>query len=145
MSPSTIVNLGLLRQAPARSVSKTKLSPNFAAPLLAPRDWRVQKVVQHLLEDLCQPHYLDDLATVTNLCPKQLTRLFQQQTGLTPLQYLKRLRLKEAKDLLTDLTLSIQEVLQQVGYENASQFSADFKHAFGRTPRQYRQLAMSQR
>jgi AraC-like DNA-binding protein len=80
-----------------------------------------------------------------NLCPKQLTRLFQQQTGFTPLQYLKRLRLEEAKDLLADFTLSIQEVLHQVGYENASQFSADFKRVFGCTPRQYRQQELGQR
>lgn len=145
MSPSTTVTPGLLRQTPARSTTKTKTNSNFAAPLLVPRQGPVRKVIEKLLTDLRQPHYLAHLAARANLCPKQLIRLFQQQTGLTPLQYLKRLRLKEAKDLLADGTLSIQEVLTQVGYENASQFSADFKCAFGLTPRQHRQWALSQR
>ncbi|MFN7928344.1 MAG: AraC family transcriptional regulator [Blastocatellia bacterium] len=139
MSLTMTTSPKLLRHA----LSSSKSSQNLSAPLLVPRDWRVQKVIKRLLNNLHQPHYRDNLAETVSLCPKQLTRVFRQQTGFTPLQYLKRLRLEEAKDLLADFTLSIQEVLQQVGYENASQFSADFKHAFGRTPRQYRQLVLS--
>ena len=140
---AVVANSNPLRQVPALPVAKP--SPNAAVPLLVPRDWRVQKVIKRLLDDLCRDHYLDNLAEAVNLCPKQLIRLFQQHTGLTPLQYLKRLRLEEAKDLLADFTLNIQEVLHRVGYENASQFSADFKRAFRYTPRQYRQQELGQR
>lgn len=142
MFPHSTATTSTPRQVAALSSSSTYYS---CAPLLAPRDQQVQKVIQRLLKDLRQTYYLNDLATAVNLCPRQLTRRFQKQTGLTPLQYLKRLRLEEAKDLLLDFTLSIQEVLHRVGYENASQFSIDFKRVFRRTPRQYRQQALGQR
>lgn len=130
--------------SPTANPSPLRLVNPFPPPVwpdapLAHLDLRVMQVIKHLVADLSQPYYLLDLAERVNLCPRQLERLFQQETHFTPLQYLKRLRLEKAKALLPDFTLSIKEVRLEVGYQHANWFSTDFKAAFGMTPQQYRE------
>ncbi len=105
-------------------------------------DARLQQVIERFLADLSQPYYLKELAAAVQLCPRQLGRLFQQEIHFTPLQYLKRLRLEKAAELLRTTDDGIKEICGQIGCEDISQFGAAFKRVFGRTPRQYRQQRM---
>jgi transcriptional regulator GlxA family with amidase domain len=59
---------------------------------------------------------------------------FRDAVGATPLQYLKRLRLTKARDLLATAAGSVTEVAHSVGYASSSQFSRDFRRTFGRAP-----------
>lgn len=59
---------------------------------------------------------------------------FKAVTELTPLQYQKSLRLNYAKNLILKENLSVSEVAFAVGYESVSQFSREFKRAFGVSP-----------
>jgi AraC-like DNA-binding protein len=55
---------------------------------------------------------------------------------MTPLQYQKELRLREARHLMGAKALSATEAAFAVGYESSSQFSREFARLFGMTPRQ---------
>jgi transcriptional regulator GlxA family with amidase domain len=103
-------------------------------------DLRVQQVMQLLQENIAKPYYLKELAAAVNLSPRQLERLFQREIQFTPLQYLKRLRLAQAANLLCTTDRDIKEIRLEVGYNDARQFGADFKRHFGCPPRQYRLL-----
>jgi hypothetical protein len=61
---------------------------------------------------------------------------FKTVTGMTPLQYQKELRLREARHLMGAKALSATEAAFAVGYESSSQFSREFARLFGMTPRQ---------
>jgi transcriptional regulator GlxA family with amidase domain len=61
-------------------------------------------------------------------------RAFRAITALTPLQYVKVVRLNLAIDLLRDGTRDVGKVAREVGYESGSQFSREFKRHFSILP-----------
>ncbi len=61
---------------------------------------------------------------------------FKKVTSLSPLQYIKKIRLNKAKDLLTRDNLQVNETAYATGYESSSQFSKDFKSYYGYPPKE---------
>lgn len=98
----------------------------------------VQAALTLLTADLQRHLTMEELAAAANLCPHHLVRLFKAATGFTCTQYVRRVRLEQARELLLDPLLSVKEIRLQVGCEDASHFSKDFKRAFGVTPLAYR-------
>jgi AraC-like DNA-binding protein len=82
---------------------------------------------------------LRDMAEWTGYSPSYLRAQFIKNFGLSPNQYLLRVRMREARRLLrSDRKWSIAETAKRVGYASPSQFSQDFRRATGMTPRQWR-------
>lgn len=79
------------------------------------------------------------LANEFKLSPNHLTTLFHQQTGDTPLAYLRKIRTRQAAHLLSTTQLSIQEVSTRVGIADANYFIKLFKKDYHETPTAYRQ------
>lgn len=61
---------------------------------------------------------------------------FKKVTTLSPLQYIKKIRLNRAKDLLTRDNYQVNETAYEIGYESSSQFSKDFKSYYGYPPKE---------
>lgn len=61
---------------------------------------------------------------------------FKKVTSLSPLQYIKKIRLNKAKDLLTRNDFQVNETAYATGYESSSQFSKDFKSYYGYPPKE---------
>jgi len=99
-----------------------------------PLDERIRKAVDILSENLDKPFSLVHLAKDCGLSVSRLSHLFQEQIGEPPRQYLERLRLQLAVQLLQSSNLSIGEIAEETGYENAFYFSLRFKKAFGKSP-----------
>ncbi|MNL58409.1 Arabinose operon regulatory protein [compost metagenome] len=68
-----------------------------------------------------------------------LSKAFKQKTGLSPKQYLLKMRLDKAKSLLTG-TLTIDQVASSVGFNDALYFSRQFRKFSGMSPSEYRSL-----
>ena len=81
---------------------------------------------------------LDDLAEVVCLSPSTLYKKMKDYAGISPMEYVMKVRLHRAVELLKDDTMSVQEVAQAVGFNTHSFFSECFKREFGMTPRQWR-------
>jgi AraC family transcriptional regulator len=94
-----------------------------------------------LLSDLTRRWMLAEIAAEVRVSPVYLTQVFQQVEGLPLYRYQLRLRLARALDLLAqydDLTaLSLD-----LGFSSHSHFSAAFREVYGRTPSEFRQLAL---
>ena len=78
------------------------------------------------------------LATAVGISRSTFAARFADQVEETPLNYLRRERMKQAADLLTDETLGIKEIAALVGYESESAFSFAFKQWCGVTPGTFR-------
>ncbi len=81
---------------------------------------------------------LERMAEVCNLGKKTLMRRFKKVTGETPLIYLQKLRIENAKRLLESKRVSFNEITWKVGYNDVSSFHRVFKSQTGLTPIEYR-------
>lgn len=102
-------------------------------------DPRVQQAINLLSEDLGRPFDFQALAASVNLSPSRLRHLFKDETGMTPAQFLKRLRIEGARELLEGSFLRLKDVMPRVGVTDESHFVRDFKKAHGLPPIRYRQ------
>ncbi|HKR01811.1 MAG TPA: AraC family transcriptional regulator [Pyrinomonadaceae bacterium] len=101
-------------------------------------DQRVQTVIHLMNDDLKKIPPPTALAASVNLSYSRLCRLFKAETGETPAQYLKTMRMREAAELLSTTFLSVKEVMNRVGLKNKSHFTHDFTKIFGTAPVRYR-------
>lgn len=101
-------------------------------------DHRVEKIIADMQAHLHRRLSLSNLARTVNLSPAHLRQIFTAETDMSPLQYLRELRLQRAKRLLETTFLSVKEIMVQVGASDKSHFGRNFKKAFGLTPVQYR-------
>lgn len=83
---------------------------------------------------------LDDLAVIACLSKFHFLRLFKEVHKQTPYQYITRIRLSKAVQLLKASTLSINEIAWAVGYEDSSTFCRSFKRRHNYWPQSYRNL-----
>lgn len=104
-------------------------------------DTRVIQIINLLSEDLSRNCDIKALAASVNLSPSRLRHLFKDETGYTPAQYLKRLRLERAKELLAGSFLRLKEVMPRIGVTDDSHFVRDFKKTHGLPPIKYRSKA----
>jgi len=77
---------------------------------------------------------VDDLAEKASMSVSSFYRAFKFVTGDSPLQYLKKTRLHNARSILIREKLSVSIVASRVGYESTSQFSREFKRYFNVPP-----------
>lgn len=80
---------------------------------------------------------LDRLASHVNVSKYHLHRAFTQNTGVTPMMYLHKVRLEKAIHLLMNGQLDITNVALTVGYQSISTFNRSFKKMYGRSPSQF--------
>jgi AraC-like DNA-binding protein len=81
---------------------------------------------------------IDKLAAVSHLSPFHFSRLFKQNTGLAPHQYVLHWRIEEAKRLLTRTELDLAEIAQRLGFRDQSHFTERFRKITGATPKRWR-------
>ena len=77
---------------------------------------------------------MEQVAAVAHMSTATLYRHFRAATGLSPLQFQKRLRLQEARRLLVAGGLSVTGVAGQVGYASPTQFNREYRQAYGIPP-----------
>jgi len=100
---------------------------------------------KHIADSLSQLHNnlshawtLDALAKEVGLSRAGFAKRFKELVGLSMFDYLTQLRVQRAKELLSDTTLSLYEVANQIGYESDLAFTRTFKKRTGVTPTAYR-------
>ncbi|MDH6593757.1 AraC-like DNA-binding protein [Variovorax sp. TBS-050B] len=76
----------------------------------------------------------DELAASANMSPSTFRQHFRAVAGMSPMQYLKQLRLQEARQLMLNQGLDAGTAGVRVGYESASQFSREYARLFGAPP-----------
>jgi AraC-like DNA-binding protein len=99
---------------------------------------RFAAVVQYIKEHLAEHLSVDKLSALACMSKATFFRLFKREFGLTPVEYIVRERLAEAKRLLRQPLVSVAEVCLRAGFNNLSYFQALFKKHEGVTPGTYK-------
>ena len=105
---------------------------------------RIARVLQRIHRDYQASLDVPSLAEIASMSVPAFHVHFKAMTSRSPLQYLKAIRLHQARLLMIRSDMSAISAAQRVGYESPSQFSREFKRLFGRTPgdetRHFKQL-----
>jgi len=101
-------------------------------------DRRIETVISKIENDISATWNTSTLASLVVLSPSRFRHLFKQETGTSPAQYLKELRLRKAEKMLRTTFLSVKQILKQVGIASNSHFVHDFRNKHGVTPTAYR-------
>ncbi|GAA5214712.1 AraC family transcriptional regulator N-terminal domain-containing protein [Corallincola platygyrae] len=95
---------------------------------------RIAKALTRVHSDYAQQITVDHLAEEANMSVSAFHRAFRDVTLESPLQYLKKVRLAKAKELIINQGQRAADAARQVGYVSPSQFSREFKRHFNQTP-----------
>ena len=98
----------------------------------------VHKVTTYLNDHYREDLTLDDLAEKFYISRSYLTRIFKETTGITVVQYLTVVRIRQAVRLLRETDSPITEIADLCGFGNVTYFEKVFHRIRGMTPRQYR-------
>ena len=99
----------------------------------------IAKAVREILtSDLAVHHSAKELAGRYSISESSLKNYFRGVYGRNISDYMNRLRMERAAELLEDTGMSVLEVAEKVGYQNQSKFAAAFKREYALSPRQYR-------
>ena len=101
-------------------------------------DETIVKTQEWLENNFMEPVSLESLITLSRLGARTLSRRFKKATGDTPLVYLQKLRVANAKLFLESTSDTFNEITWKVGYNDVSSFQKLFKSETGLSPKEYR-------
>lgn len=127
-----------LKRQGGQSQFSNHLQAQFAAspPVRSAQEW----ALNNLSVDLG----VDALARQARMSERTFRRTFVEETGETPREFVERIRLEAARDLLEEIQLSVQAVATRCGFATVDNLRRAFVRRLGITPQQYRQRFASQ-
>ena len=95
---------------------------------------RIVRALDWLKQHFRERQSINDLADIAHMGVSTFHRHFKEVTGVSPVQYRKRLQLNEARRLMIVSGLDAASSAYDVGYESAAQFSREYRREFGQSP-----------
>ena len=99
---------------------------------------QISELLGHMEQHFAEPLTIADLVKIAHLSQTSLFRIFRQIMGRSPIDYLIRLRIDKAAQLLRRGPLRIKEVSEAVGFTDSNYFTRQFRNVMGVSPREYR-------
>ncbi|OLS35874.1 AraC family transcriptional regulator [Bacillus sp. MRMR6] len=98
----------------------------------------VEKVEHFITMNFSEDLSIEEMSRKLHVHPSHLMRTFKKEKGMTISHFRNLIRMKEAKELLTNSNLSLIEISYIVGFANQQYFSRVFKEEEGVTPKEYK-------
>ncbi len=95
---------------------------------------KIMQAITWLKHNFMRRMQVDDIAGIAHMSPSSFRQHFRIVAGMSPLQYQKKLRLQEARQLMLNRQLDAGSAAMQVGYESVSQFTREYGRFFGAPP-----------
>lgn len=95
---------------------------------------RIVRALDWLKQHFRERQSINDLADIAHMGVSTFHRHFKQVTGVSPVQYRKRLQLNEARRLMIVAGLDAASSAYDVGYDSPAQFSREYRREFGQSP-----------
>ncbi|MHC2144283.1 GlxA family transcriptional regulator [Pseudomonas sp. 210_17 TE3656] len=104
------------------------------------QDPLVQRAIDYMRKHLDSHCTLKELAISLDCSERQLHRAFLLNTDQPPAQYWRKLRLQQARKLLSDTSLHVTQIAYATGFSDASHFIQQFRKCYGETPHLFRKI-----
>ncbi len=95
----------------------------------------------YIVSNYHQPIHLDILSRLVQMAPCHFLRVFKHNFHETPYQLITRLRLSEAKEMLSTANIPITEISEKLGFENLCSFTRIFTKYVKQSPSSFRKLS----
>jgi transcriptional regulator GlxA family with amidase domain len=119
-----------------RQGGQSQFSPFLVAPLKAQSP--IAAVHEHVMASLREIHSVEAMAAVAGMSARSFARVFKQETGLTPADFVEGARIDAARNRLEGQDLAIKVVAYECGFRNAEHMRLAFLRRLGLTPTEYR-------
>lgn len=106
---------------------------------------RVNAAVDFMKANLHRSMTRAEIADTVGLSAAYFSDIFKMETGVPLGEYLIRLRMEKASQLLKTTFRSVKQIMAEVGYYNKANFGRSFKNRFGVTPSEYRRSELKKR
>ncbi len=136
--PEDATRLDVLATATDRLLERL---PSFEEAAGGELDPRLQRVMVAIAGEPTAAYSLDDLARIACLSPYHFSRAFKDQTGETPMRYLRRHRVGLAARLLRTTRYSVAQIASRTGFSSAGRLSEAFSQVMGESPSAHRAAA----
>ena len=112
--------------------------PPVETMMRTPSDERIQRVLDHVEQNICEPFSLETLAGLSGYSLSRFKTRFREETGQTPALYISALRVEHAKLELERTNQSITDIAYNLGWSSGNYFCTVFKKLTGVSPLTYR-------
>lgn len=102
--------------------------------------FRLGQIITKLENDYAEDWNIAKISRIASLSPSTLLPVFKEVTGVSPIEYLLRVRLTRAAERLLHSSQSISEIAHACGFGDSNYFSRQFRRHYSLSPREYRQL-----
>ena len=133
-SDSRILGPGLVREILYRTLCGTQAPVLYSLAMHGGTFAQVARALKTMQNDYAEKIDVDQLAHTARMSASAFHRAFKEITSDSPMQYLKKLRLTKARDMMIRERMKAYIAAEMVGYESSSQFSREFKRYFGQSP-----------
>ena len=103
------------------------------------RDDTAHRAIRYVVEHYRQPLQAKEVARELEISPSHLARIFSTRLHMGFNEYVNRLRVQAAQDLLQSTSRPVTEIMLDTGFESQSTFNRAFREIYGVSPRVYRQ------
>ncbi len=100
------------------------------------KETKIAKSLKNIHDNYNKSIDIETLARSEDMSISSFHKYFKEITTYSPLQYIKKMRLNKAKELIEKKALQVNDTAYEVGYVSVSQFSRDFKSYFGYPPKE---------
>ena len=132
-----ILGEGILKELFLRVLQQDDSDILYALTMKNTNLSRIDKALKHIHANFAQAMNVDELSFLVNMSPSSFHRAFNEVTASSPIQYIKKIRLNRARELMLDGNFRVNEAAMEVGYESSTQFSREFKRYYGSSPSEY--------
>ena len=98
----------------------------------------LRRALEHMRLESHRPLRVAELAGLAGMSPSHFIRSFKRATGTSPIDWVRRERVRQAQRRLAETDDSMKEIARQIGYSDQFYFSRDFKRLVGLAPSEYR-------
>jgi AraC-like DNA-binding protein len=99
---------------------------------------RIGNVISAIEHGYARHWTLSDILSIAHMSRSTLMRVFRKATGQTPIEYLVRLRIQKAMELLRHTDWTITRIALEAGFNDSNYFTRQFRRANNQSPSQYR-------
>jgi AraC family transcriptional regulator of arabinose operon len=133
-----LIEKAILLEIIAAFIDKAGIN-SFRFPYSSSMD-RLSSVLKYIEDHISEEINVSQLANLLHFHPNYFTRIFKKYVGISPVQYINKVRLEKAKYFLKTSGSHINEIARKTGFCDIYHFSKTFKSYTGFSPSEYRNI-----